>query len=354
MLLLCKLMLVMATIGCGQLVIGMNVTMLDYFTDEELKLQCLIPKVNNSIAQWNFRSYKERIRLEYFINNYTFSTVEVTGDDTTSSLYVSPLALLDAGRYDCVLSGRVLASWRVSVRSVDTMQYILTARGQAPWKDTTIRDKTIGLRWSPWTNCDGCAGNGERRRFGFCYVTWDEGSAHCDSREVPIMMRTLAKSRPEEIAVEVCYDQCSDKQPPMFVREQRILVKNGASVKFTCRQNASVRDAVRWEHNDVTVKRNDVSFGYVASKSRYVSKDNRFFFNNIHMPSGGTVRFACTTDRKRRIIFQLVVSPLATIDVASFIDHLRWMAITSAIQSRNACNNTITAHTAWRCLQYLI
>ncbi|XP_076807671.1 Ig-like V-type domain-containing protein FAM187A isoform X2 [Clavelina lepadiformis] len=269
---------------------GPNATFLDYFLHETLVLNCLYhSKVesSSSLIHWNFYGYTLSKRT-FYPNNLTYIRVEVRNTSLSSQLLIENLEIGDSGRYDCV-TDKIEESWKVNVHDPTKMEYVFSARGQTPWENTTVSRFTIALQWTPWIACDGCGGKGERRRFGFCYVTLPSGKAHCNSQDVPHILRPVAKSRREEILVDVCYDQCVEHGGVHLVQSHRVNIVNGADLRLTCRKNASVRASTRWERDIQTLRRSDVCFGYAASRSVYLNKNNQLLLHKISLPHGGTI-----------------------------------------------------------------
>ena len=308
----------------------------DFFAGEILELKCLhkTPYKKEEKVSWKYSSYgRSSSFTRYYTPTDNYVRVEVEHLPSASVLRVFPTMVNDSGRFDCI-KNTGSCSWKINIHDTVKMVYVITSRGQKPWEDTVVSDYRVILVWSAWSECDGCAGNGERRKFGFCYVVWQNKRAHCsDTKGMPILMRTIAKRRREEIIVDICFDHCTEYEKPLEVEEQRIDVRNGANVVLTCVEKASVVSAIRWERGNEVLKRSDVSFGFSQTQSIYIAKNNDLQLHNIDVPRGGVISLSCVQDRQRRSRFDLYVAARPDIDEATFKDHLFWIGISSTVQT---------------------
>ena len=310
-------------------------SMKDYLMGEILELKCLhtSPYQKSDQIKWKFTSYGRTssiIRYYAPADNYLRTSVENSAAATL--LQISPAMVNDSGRFDC-LKKTGLCSWKINVHDPEEMVYVMTSRGQKPWGNTVVSHYRVVLEWTPWTNCDGCAGNGERRKFGFCYVMWQNLKAHCsDTKDMPILMRAIAKRRREEIIVDVCFDHCVEYEQPIVVEEQRVDVSNGADVVLSCVEESGANSIIRWERNGEVLKRSDVSFRYAENQPIYIAKNNDLQLHKLNLPRGGVINIACVEDRQRRSNFDLYISARPDIDEVKFTDHLFWIVISSAVQ----------------------
>jgi len=168
----------------------------DALAGDVLELKCFHSssyKKSDKI-KWKFTSYGRLTSVTRFYtqtDDYLRTIVENSASATL--LQISPAMVNDSGRFDCIKSTG-MCSFKVSVHNPIKMVYVMASRGQKPWGDTIVSHYRVALDWTQWTKCDGCSGNGERRRFGFCYVAWLNYKAHCtDTKDMPISQREDGK-----------------------------------------------------------------------------------------------------------------------------------------------------------------
>jgi len=75
-----------------------------------------------------------------------------------------------------------------------------------------------------------------------------------------------------------------------LVRNQRVTLESRSDVTLNCQDEVTVRTTLRWERDDITLRRSDVSFGYSKNKGVYVTKNNSLVLRKVVVSGGGTIK----------------------------------------------------------------
>lgn len=74
------------------------------------------------------------------------------------------------------------------------------------------------------------------------------------------------------------------------MRNQRVTLESRSDVTLSCQDEVTVRTTLRWERDDITLRRSDVSFGYSKNKGVYVTKNNSLVLRKVVVSGGGTIK----------------------------------------------------------------
>lgn len=181
-----------------------------------------------------------------------------TYDETI--LKISNLKLSDSGSYACsTVNETSQFVMKLAVHDPAKLLWKFKDRGMKPTRYVELGNSRAILFWSEWMPCDGCAGHGERRRLGFCYVQTKTKLFQCqDIRNLQFHIRQIAKHKKNEVLIETCYSECESDET-MFKPDSTITipVEAGDSLEIMCPGNITTRTSIRWERQYSTMLRRD-------------------------------------------------------------------------------------------------
>lgn len=233
----------------------------DYFIKSDLYFTCTL----GATAKFRYESYFDPVVRKTLKSNK--DRISITRKDHHAILRIASLTTKDSGSYGCFLENGVSPIvLKVAVHNPVDFTWTFSGRGQVPARFIEMGHSTVDMKWTDWYPCDGCAGAGERKRFGFCYVTTESGfESHCaNTRNISFVMRPFARNMPNHIQVDTCFDECRDDG--IFTRpltKLRFFVKTGDNVVLTCPGNVTIETPVRWERQYATLLRKDVRLAFV-------------------------------------------------------------------------------------------
>nr|XP_039247449.1 Ig-like V-type domain-containing protein FAM187A isoform X2 [Styela clava] len=306
-----------------------QIKLLDRIVGEELYYTCHL----KLIAEFKFESYG-RVPVMKILSDATDHRITLFRKFDHHIWRIVELKTTDSGVYGCVTNNATNQYvLKVAVHDPKLFLWTLSERGMTPTRYIELGRTRAILKWDEWMPCDGCAGTGERRRFGFCYVKTRTRLIHCiDSGNIKTPMRELAERKRNEILVETCYDEC-DEDDDIFKPMSRLslLVENTDSLELRCPGNITMRTSIKWELQFSTILRKDYSFGYGPAKEYYITRTNGLQINHINFRDQRRIFLACVVWRQERHTFELTLLP-ETDKIAETIEHIRMMAVSCSIQ----------------------
>lgn len=302
----------------------------DIFITDNLYLYCNL-KVN---PQFIFEPYAGALRMKN-ISDINDPKVTLVHTNDHFLLTIRKVTSAYSGIYMCknnVDNGRTF--WQVTVHDPERFKYVMQVRKQTSGREIEMGDSKIKISWSSWAACDGCAGKGEKRRFGIWNVYTHEGEKFQKEnlRNIPFFIKPFAKTARNEILVETCFEPCADDNLRVKVQKPaRLFLEEGQDLTLSCPGNQSIHHAIRWEREYTGLLRSVDSYGYALARSFYIGQNNSMQIHKINFKDRDTITMSCTRNRYVKYSFELVGLKEQEIVVTLF-EHLRTICLSILLQ----------------------